>query len=273
MLPSRNLDINNPNFRIMDRIHLFEFEDQDWFPGFMRNYGTDFLQFLANKTKMFIPIIPKIEKGLESIQSNQIIDLASGGGGGLLSLNAELVKTRPDLKLILTDLFPNLNAFKYTQSQASAIGFSTEKVDARDVPADLKGLRTIFLGFHHFRPEDAVLILQNAVKSHQPILIVEGQDRSLPSLLAMFFSPLTVLFTTPFIRPFSIGRIVFTYLISIVPLFVWWDGLVSSFRTYSEKEMKSLISRVEQKDEFEWEVGRIKSGPGFLLFLTGRPKA
>lgn len=257
----------------MDRIHLFEFEDQEWFPGFLRNYGTDFLQFLANKTNMFIPIIPQIEKGLESIQSNQIVDLASGGGGGLLSLNAELVKSRPDLKLILTDFFPNLDAFKYTLSQDSSIEFSEEKVDALNVPDDLKGLRTMFLGFHHFKPEDAVLILQNAVIARQPILIVEGQDRSLPSLLAMFFSPLTVLLTTPFIRPFSIGRILFTYLIPIVPLFVWWDGLVSSFRTYSEKEMKSLISRVEKKEEYEWEVGRIKSGPGFLLYLTGRPKS
>ncbi len=257
----------------MDRIHLFEFGDKPWFPGFLRNYGTDFLQFLANKTDMLIPIIPQIKKGLESIQSNQIIDLASGGGGGLISLNAELVKSRPDLKLLLTDIFPNLDAFKYTQSQASSIGFSTEKIDARDVPADLKGLRTMFLGFHHFKPEDAVLILQNAVKSQQPILIVEGQDRSLPSLLAMFFSPLTVLLTAPFIRPFSIGRIIFTYLIPIVPLFVWWDGLVSSFRTYSENEMNSLISLVEKKDEFEWEVGRIKSGPGFLLFLSGSPKS
>ncbi len=35
----------------MARIHLFEFENQAWFPSFLRNYGTDFLQFLSNKTK------------------------------------------------------------------------------------------------------------------------------------------------------------------------------------------------------------------------------
>ena len=38
----------------MGRIHLFEFEDQSWFPEFLR---TDFLQFLSNKTKMYKPII------------------------------------------------------------------------------------------------------------------------------------------------------------------------------------------------------------------------
>ncbi len=37
----------------MARIHLFEFEDQKWSPAFLRNYRTDFLQFLSNKTKMY----------------------------------------------------------------------------------------------------------------------------------------------------------------------------------------------------------------------------
>ena len=40
----------------MDRIHLFEFEDQSWFSKFLRNYDTDFLQLLSNKTKMYKPI-------------------------------------------------------------------------------------------------------------------------------------------------------------------------------------------------------------------------
>ena len=40
----------------MSRIHLFEFEDQKWFPSFLRNYGTVFLQFLSNKTRMYQPL-------------------------------------------------------------------------------------------------------------------------------------------------------------------------------------------------------------------------
>lgn len=42
----------------MGRIHLFGFEDQKWFPDFLRNYGTDFLQWLANRTKMYRPVVP-----------------------------------------------------------------------------------------------------------------------------------------------------------------------------------------------------------------------
>lgn len=256
----------------MGRIHLFEFEDQSWFPAILRNYGTDFLQFLSNKTKMYKPVIPVIEKGIKKSGENRIIDLGSGGGGGLLWLNSELKKTIPDLKIILTDYYPNNPAFEYTQQQADNFEFISKSVDAKDVSNELKGFRTMFLSLHHFKPKDAQQILQNAVDSKASIGIFEAQERSFPSLLAMFFSPISVLLTTPFIRPFKIGRILFTYLIPIVPLFVWWDGIISSLRTYSVKEMKELVEQLENKDSFDWEVSKIRSGPGIILYLLGTAK-
>ncbi|WP_422861061.1 hypothetical protein [Flagellimonas sp. W118] len=103
--------------------------------------------------------------------------------------------------------------------------------------------------------------------------IFEGQERSIPSILAMLFSPISVLLTTPFIRPFKIGRLIFTYLIPVVPLFVLWDGIVSSLRTYSVKEMNALVDQLNDKESFEWEIKRVKSGPGVILYLLGIPKS
>lgn len=256
----------------MGRIHLFEFEDQKWFPTFLRNYGTDFLQFLSNKTKMYKPIIPIIEKGLQKSHTNQIVDLGAGGGGGLLWLNTELQKNLPNLKIILTDFYPNIPAFEYTKEQADNFEFIEKSVDARDVPKELKGLRTQFLSLHHFKPKEAKLILQNAINSDSSIAIFEAQERSFASILAMIFSPLSVLFTTPFIRPFKVGRIIFTYLIPIVPLFVFWDGIVSSLRTYSIKEMNELIADLVGVEKYDWEIDKLKSGPGVILYLLGTKK-
>jgi len=256
----------------MGRIHLFEFEDQKWFPTFLRNYGTDFLQFLSNKTKLYKPIIPIIEKGLQKSNAHQIIDLGSGGGGGLIWLNTELKKEIPDLKIILTDYYPNVPAFEYAKKQADNFEFIEESVDARDVPKELKGLRTQFLSLHHFKPNEAKLILQNTIDSNSTIAVFEAQERSFASILAMVFSPLSVLFTTPFIRPFKFGRIIFTYLIPIVPLFVLWDGIVSSLRTYSVKEMNELIANLAGAETYDWEIEKIKSGPGVILYLLGTKK-
>lgn len=256
----------------MGRIHLFEFEDLKWFPDFLRNYGTDFLQFLSNKTKMYKPIIPIIKKGLEKSETNQIIDLGSGGGGGLIWLNSELKKDIPNLKITLTDYYPNISAFKFTKKQADNFGFVEKSVEARNVPPELNGLRTQFLSLHHFRPDDAQQILQNAINSNRAIAIFEAQERSVPSILAMVFSPISVLLTTPFIRPFKPGRIIFSYLIPIVPLFVLWDGIVSSLRTYSVKEMNVLIGQLNGKENYDWEVNKVKSGPGVVLYLLGTKK-
>ncbi|WP_299437757.1 hypothetical protein [uncultured Aquimarina sp.] len=171
----------------MGRVHLFEFEDQKWFPTFLRNYGTDFLQFLSNKTKMYKPIVSVIEKGLRNSKTNQIVDLGSGGDGGLIWLNSELKKNNSDLKIILTDFYPNIPAFKFTKENADNFEYVEKPVDARNVPEELKGLRTQFLSLHHFEPKDAKLILQNAIDTNSSIAVFEGQERSVPSILAMLF--------------------------------------------------------------------------------------
>lgn len=256
----------------MARIQFFEFEDLTWFPSFLRNYLTDYLKFLANQIKIYKPIIPILQKAINNSGTNQIVDLASGGGGGLIWLNGELLKDNPDLKIILTDFYPNLDAFEYTKKQLKNVDYVTESIDARDVPENLKGLRTQFLSLHHFRPEDAIKILQNAVDSNSAIAIFEAQERSIASLFAMMMSPISVLLTTPFIRPFKFGRILFTYLIPIVPITVFWDGLVSCLRTYSVKEMELLVAQVKNKDNFKWEIGKIKTGPAVNLYLLGMKK-
>ena len=69
----------------MKRKHLFEFEDQRWFPGFLRNYLTDFLQFVSNKFSIYKGIVPLLSETLTKSGNSTIIDLASGGGGGLVA--------------------------------------------------------------------------------------------------------------------------------------------------------------------------------------------
>lgn len=254
----------------MKRIHLFEFEDLSWFPIFLRNYMTDFLQFLSNKTKIFKGVYALIDELLTSTDEDQIIDLGSGGGGGLIWMASELEKSHPTLNIVMTDLYPNISAFEFTKRKNDIFSYRAEPVDARQVPDDLKGLRTQFLSLHHFKPDDAKAILQNAVDCKQNIAIFEGQERSISSLMAMIFSPISVCLVTPFIRPFKLGRIIFTYFIPLVPLFVFWDGIVSSLRTYSVSEMNDLVAGVNNSGTYEWKIGKVQSGLVVNLYLIGK---
>ncbi len=256
----------------MKRKQLFEFEDQSWFPAFLRNYLTDFLQFISNRLDIYKAITPMLSELVRKEGSQTIVDLASGGGGGLLRLSDRLKEAHPQLKMVLTDYYPNRKAFEYVCGQSAMFTYEPESVDARKVPKHLKGVRTQFLSLHHFREEDAVLILQNAVDHQSPIALFETQERDVKSVLAMIFSPVNVLLMTPFIRPFSVGRLIFTYLIPLVPLFVMLDGILSALRTYTIPEMNELISRVNGHERFDWKVGRQKSKPVGILYLIGEPK-
>lgn len=255
----------------MARVHLFEFEDQSWFPECIRNYGTDFLQFLSNKAKIYHTVLPELVEAMQKSGQHNIVDLASGGGGPWESLIPELTKHFSGLRITLTDFYPNLRAMKRMSDEFDAVDYFEEPLDARDVPEELKGIRTQFLSLHHFRPEQAKAILSNAAETGNALAIFEAQERSLPSILAMLFSPISVLFTTPFIRPFSWGRLLFTYIIPIVPLFVMWDGVVSSLRTYSVKEMEAMVRELPERESMEWNISKVKSGPGVVLYLIAVP--
>lgn len=257
----------------MGRVHLFEFGDLKWFPQRFKNYLTDFLEFGANFFDIYKGIDTILLKGLMKSETAVILDMGSGGGGGWPKIIERLKKKRATLKVKLSDFHPNIDAFKKLKAKfPDHIEFETRSVDARNVQADLKGLRTMFLCFHHMKPDEGTAILQNAINAKQPIAIFEAQDRSIASTIAMLFSPITTLLFTPFIKPFSIVRIVFTYIIPVLPLVILFDGLVSNLRTYHEDELMALVRKTKNHESFEWEIGRKKNRGSFVLYLLAFPK-
>ncbi len=81
-----------------------------------------------------------------------------------------------------------------------------------------------------------------------------------------------MLVTTPFIRPFRWGRLIFTYPIPILPLLCLWDGLVSCLRSYSAHELGELVRDLESAN-YSWEVGELRfpRTPVNIAYLMGWP--
>ncbi len=257
----------------MKRFQYIELEDLPWFPAVLRDYMTDFLQITANKFQLFKGSIGILKKGLKESGGSKIVDLASGGGGAWLSLAPDLKDEHKELQVLLTDLYPNETALQRTVTKGGAETFSYESnsIDALDVPDELKGLRTQFLSFHHFPPDKAQQILQNAVDAGQPIAIFEAQERTIGDVIRHSFSPIFVLLITPFIRPFKLSRLLFTYLIPILPLAVLHDGVVSVLRTYSVDEMKAMAADVKGHENYHWEIDSNNDGPTKILYLLAYP--
>ncbi len=77
---------------------------------------------------------------------------------------------------------------------------------------------------------------------------------------------------TPLIRPFHWSRLLWTYLVPIIPLVLLFDGVVSCLRTYRIQELREMVEKLAGI-EYEWEVGEQPRGLGIapITYLIGRP--
>ena len=257
----------------MARFQLFEWEDQPWFPKRLRHYMVDYLDFLAGlSAKPFEAIAAKIGSALDKTKVYHLVDLCSGSGGPIEQLLGLLRTARPPT-VVLTDLFPNTAAFERVHQRSQGrIGFERGPVDAGRVPERLTGFRTLFNSFHHFKPVMARRILRDCVDKRQGIAVVEVVSRSAPAILSVIINSLLLFLVTPFIKPFSPGRLIFTYLVPAVPACILWDGLVSCLRVYSLSELDALIEP-DMRAAFEWETGKCYLGnsPFYVTYLIGVP--
>ncbi len=251
----------------MKRFHLFEIEDQPWLPQAIRQFATDYLRFVQKQLKIHELIAKPLREFLELTETRRVVDLCSGSGGMIPDLAQQLKADDFEVEFLLTDLFPHDSIDRLTDG----VTIHAQPVDARAVPDDLPGCRTIFNGFHHFDSSDAVDVLKNVVNSSQPIFIVEVAERRFVNILGSFLIPFFVLATTPMVRPRTFARFVFTYLLPVVPFVCWWDGLISQLRAYNSDELLEL--GLAASPDYLWKVGTINpsGSPIRITFLTGRP--
>jgi hypothetical protein len=260
----------------MPRLQLFELEDQAWFPTAPRDLATDYLHFMETRFTLHRPAVALLAELLRTTSATSVVDLCSGGGGPIERVREDLDAEGLPVHFTLTDRYPNVPAFeRAANASAGRISYAADPVDARRVPDELRGVRTLFNAFHHFAPRDAVAVLRNAAQARQPIGVFEMiPERSAAALMMMLtITPVMVAVATPFIRPFRWHRLMWTYVLPIVPLTCWWDGVVSLLRAYTVRELEQLATEVGV-DGFSWRAGRVSIGstPGKLTYLLGWPR-
>lgn len=260
----------------MARLHLFELEDQAWFPRVLRDPATAYLQTVTRLTGQPSYLVPKVRDALDRAGTHHLVDLGSGGGGPLPVVMDALRDQGVDASATLTDLYPNRDLFERIAAESDGrIDYVAEPVDATAMPDGLNGVRTLFNAFHHFRPDLARSVLQAAVRDRSPIAIFELVGREPAVLFGIFTSWIAVLLLMPTIRPLRASWLLFTYVIPLVPLLVFWDGIVSCLRVYSPDELKALVATLDGGESFRWEIGRIRLGraPVHATYLVGTPHA
>jgi hypothetical protein len=262
----------------MRRVQFIELHEQPWFPSSLRNDVTDAIQFGFNLIRAYTPIAPLLQSvidtaGDRSNHRQSIVDMCSGGGGPWLALSRELhcrkTGNSTSLQIWLTDKYPNLEAIQsITASSDHHIRYYPEPVDAMNVPRALKGLRTMFTSFHHFSPDDARAILQDAVDAGESVGIFEITRRAPSAIFVILVGVLLMFLHTPRIRPFRWSRMLWTYLIPIVPLVLLFDGVVSCLRTYRPQELREMVNSLTSC-EYRWEIGELAGKRAPVTYLVG----
>ena len=256
-------------------LRLFEFEDLPWFPAVIRAGMMDYLRFMITALDIYQPIVPLLAEGLRRTGQTRLLELGAGAGGGTQTLLAALHgHGQPAATVTLTDLYPQPAAWAdIAECTGGAIDYEPEPVNALAVPAHLTGYRAIFSAFHHFPPEAAEALLHDAVRAGTGIGVFEGAGKHWGELLlAWTVLPAAQLLLTPFFRPFRLSRLVFTYLVPLIPLCTIWDGSVSLLRMYSPKELLALARRADPTGQFVWQTGKKRRwwGPQ-VTYLVGWP--
>ena len=234
------------------RVHLVEIHDLPSCPPSLRDALTDFLAFSEDFVGAYDPVAPLLRRAVARTKARRIVDLCSGAGGPWRRLG-----DRVGVPVVLTDLYPH--------------GADVVRVDARSVPAELDGFRTVFTAFHHFRPIEARAILADAVQRRQGIGVFEIARRAPLEIGVVALTWLGTLAAAPFIRPWRWSRLMWTYLPPALPLVGTFDGIVSCLRTYSKPELAELVQGL---GGYDWEIGDFRGtwSPLRGSYLIGVPK-
>ena len=270
------------DFCFMKRYHLFEFADLKWFPSIFRKCLMDLLRDFIEITGVYRPVVPFLKNFLQETNQNKIIDMASGGGGALVhlenDLNEKCLYTKAPVSIVLSDIYPQIESWKWIKNHYPNIDFISKPIDITNPPTKeelekLKGegLHTLFSCLHHLKENQVHKLLNKTTQNNQTIVIFEGASkRWIEVLAAIFLLPIGVFARALFVRPLCFWRVLFTYLIPILPFLMAWDGTVSILRLYPEKNWKNWTVSYPN---FEWQTGVIPSRFGLeVRYLFGKPK-
>ena len=231
---------------IIPRLQLFEFCDQPWIKGWLREGYMDCLASIHRTIKPYESFLQDLLHYSAKYHIRKFYDLGTGGGESIEFFLDHLKNEQPEntLKIIGTDLFPDQNSLRRAKEKYPHFDYIPESVNALDLSLDKNSSCLMFSAFHHFKPEDAARLIRSCLINDSDLIIFEFTSRK------KFLHYATMMITMPLLMlvPFHTKnpgwlKSIFTLLIPIIPIMVNFDGFISNLRTYTETELCELAKK------------------------------
>ena len=239
---------------------LKELEDYPWFPSYLRKMQLEYVGWISVQLKLYRPLLKEIIK----FPSQQWIDLASGSGWPACYLQKNVSH---QIHYTLSDLYPD----SVSNEVKKQIEVEPEPLDLNKFEPQNGKQYSLFNAFHHFTSVQQKEIIQKMKDAKAICIIAEVLEPSWLCFLqvtmaAFILQPLTAWA----IRPFSIVRMIGTYIIPIQLITVAWDGWLSVLKSETLNKYEELGSDLAD-NQYSIEVKRIKQLRGNLIVILAKP--
>ena len=239
---------------------LKELEDYPWFPSSLRKMQLEYVGWVSVQLKLYRPILKEIIK----FPSNQWIDLASGSGWPACYIQKN---TSHKIHYTLSDLYPD----SVSNEVKKQVEVESESLDINKFQPQNGKQYSLFNAFHHFSSTQQKQLIKKMKEAKASCIIAEVLE---PSLLSFIQVTLAALIVQPLsawaIRPFSVLRMITTYLIPVQLVTVAWDGWLSVFKSKTAKQYKELVCEFADH-QYSIEVKRIQQLQGNLIVIITQP--
>jgi hypothetical protein len=217
-------------------MRLPELEDQAWFPQWLRQMQLDFIGFVVCTFGVYKPVLPLLRQLLEKDGHHRLFDLCSGSGGPMVYFKRHLPE---EVRIVLSDKYPQL-----ATPLPHGLTYQAKPFDASKQALPTNGVLTMCNAFHHFSAVEKGIFLQKIAQNAQPVLVIEILTPSvLCALIILLTTTVGQLLTAPFVKPFSLRRLLCTYVIPINIITVAWDGLASVGKSLSAAQFHALCAQ------------------------------
>ncbi len=210
-----------------------ELEDLGWFPARLRNYQTEFIGSVVLWLRVYDRVVDRLRSRPEPLRP--MVDLCSGSGEPAISIHRASAAFS---SLTLTDKYPGR-----APPLGVAVVYVPASVDVLQLDFAPGTCYTMFNAFHHFPDADKLRILQRIRASGSEACFVELLEPTVVCFIkVLLMTTLGTVLLTPFVRPFSLGRLFFTYILPVNVLTITYDGAVSVLRARSARRYSALFA-------------------------------
>lgn len=239
---------------------LKELEDYPWFPTCLRKMQLEYVGWISVQFRLYRPLL----RVLKRFPSNQWVDLASGSGWPAFYIQKN---ASPKIHYTLSDLYPD----SVSNEVKKQVAVTLESLNLVYFQPQNGKQYTIFNAFHHFTSVQQIQLIKKMKEAGASCIVAEILEPSLfcfiqVTLAAIIIQPLTAWA----IRPFSILRIITTYLIPIQIITVAWDGWLSVLKSKSFKQYKVMFGALSDH-KYSIEVKKIPQLQGNLILIIAQP--